>query len=428
DVLAQDLKSIHSDAADAVAELRAENEEHPERGRSVEAQIWATAEFACKMAEDRLFHKQADKRDVKKLRGYLVGVGCELVDHDDNPDTPPVPEEVRVPGNFGDPLVKRIQDQADAWQKVADATDADRDDSLYAPLRAMRTQLADGQERIEAVRDAIQRIRDQRPDEVEIDKRLPELEDLTEQLAELADSIKEFDDSYTEMGPAMKELVEYEENLPKLIRAGFKRASDDATKRLKAAIEPQIRKISEQAEVDAEAVGEMFEKSAAGLSNAAEAINRNGARIIDQQRRELRESEKRTAAAAAKDVDESLSVLARGVNNSTRDINASFALLEGSLKKVLLDLGDRKVNGSGLLGAMTTSAARVGTADFQLALASGQAESYAAVRGEDVNGILLRQAQLQAALQAAADLPAFQIEVPAGAESQTVYNFRIEAE
>src|SRR5690606_17388447 len=147
-----------------------------------------------------------------------------------------------------------------------------------------------------------------------------------------------------------------------------------------------------------------------------------------QQRRELRESEKRTAAAAAKDVDESLSVLARGVNNSTRDINASFALLEGSLKKVLLDLGDRKVNGSGLLGAMTTSAARVGTADFQLALASGQAESYAAVRGEDVNGILLRQAQLQAALQAAADLPAFQIEVPAGAESQTVYNFRIEAE
>jgi hypothetical protein len=74
---------------------------------------------------------------------------------------------------------------------------------------------------------------------------------------------------------------------------------------------------------------------------------------------------------------------------------------------------------------MTTSAAKVGTADYQLALASTTTTSYAGVRGEDVNGIVLRQAQLSAALEAGANLPAFHLTVPSGAQSQTVYTFQI---
>lgn len=425
DLFGERLETINEDAGNAIEELRSEDPERPDRGDSIEAQIWRAAELACEMGEDSAFDEGADERDVSAMRGYLVGVECEPWDHDNNPETPPVPKPVSPPGRFDDPLVKRIQDQSAAWQKVVDATDEERDDSLYGPLRAAKQKLADSQQRITAIREAIEKLREQTPEDVEIDKRLPELDDLTERVEELTGSIEEFEGSYTEMGPAMDDLVKYEEELPHLIRAGFKKASQDATKRLAEAIDPAIRKISKQAEIDSEAVGEMFDKSAAGLSNAAQSINRNGARIIESQRRELRDSEKRTAAAAAKQVDASLSNLARGVSASTRDVNVSFALLEGSLKKVLLDLGDRKVNGSGLLGSMTTSAARVGTADYQLALASGQTESYANVRGEDINGILLKQAQLQAALRAGAELPAFHLEVPPGAESQTVYTFRI---
>lgn len=425
DLFGERLETINEDAGNAIEELRSEDPERPDRGDSIEAQIWRAAELACEMGEDSAFDEGADERDVSAMRGYLVGVECEPWDHDNNPETPPVPKPVSPPGRFDDPLVKRIQDQSTAWQKVVDATDEERDDSLYGPLRAAKQKLADSQQRITAIREAIEKLREQTPEDVEIDKRLPELDDLTEQVEELTGSIEEFEGSYTEMGPAMDDLVKYEEELPHLIRAGFKKASQDATKRLAEAIDPAIRKISKQAEIDSEAVGEMLDKSTAGLSNAAQSINRNGARIIESQRRELRDSEKRTAAAAAKQVDASLSNLARGVSASTRDVNASFALLEGSLKKVLLDLGDRKVNGSGLLGSMTTSAARVGTADYQLALASGQTESYANVRGEDINGILLKQAQLQAALRAGAELPAFHLEVPPGAESQTVYTFRI---
>lgn len=441
DLLDEGLSGIHDDAEKAFAELKSPPEGTPGIDRSMEAQINASAELVCEMAEAGAFDEGADERDVRELRAYLVGVGCQPED-DGDPETPPEePEQLNAPAPFREkgPLLKRVQDQAAAWQKVADLTDQDRDDSLYSALEAVRSQLEAADTRIDHLqdsirksrdanqenRDAIKKIRDQSPEDVVIDTDLPELDELNAQVKELQGTIKEFEGSYGDMAEPMKALWDYQELLPKQIRAGFKNASETAKKELAEALEPAIRKISAQAEIDSEAVGKMFEESAAGLSNASEALNRNGARIIEGQRRELRESEKRTAAAAAREVDESLNDLARGVSSSTRDMDASFVLLQASLKKVLLDLGDRKVNGSGLLGSMTTSAARVGTADYQLALASGQTEAYANVRGQDINGILLQQAQLQAALRAGAELPAFQLDVPDGAESQTVYTFRI---
>ncbi|NYE68814.1 hypothetical protein [Microlunatus parietis] len=442
DALDDGLAGIHDDAEKAIAELKSDDPENPDRGMSVEAQIWEAAELACRMGRGGIGGGGARQSQVDDMRGYLVGLGCEPEDHDNNPETPEVLPEVEPPGRFDEPLVKRVHDQAAAWQKVADLTDEERDDSLYSALKSVRTQLEVADTRIghlhEAIkanrnanqknRDAIQKIRDGVPEDVVIDTKLPELEELNESVKDLESTIKVFQDSYAAMADPMNKFDKYHKELPGKIRAGFKSASDQAKKELAAALEPAIRKIAAQAEIDSEAVGKMFEESAAGLSNASEALNRNGARIIEGQRRELRESERRTAAAAAEQVDRSLSDLARGVSASTRDMDASFVLLQASLKKVLLDLGDRKVNGSGLLGSMTTSAARVGTADYQLALASGQTEAYANVRGQDINGILLQQAQLQAALRAGAELPAFQLEVPEGAESQTVYTFRIGAQ
>lgn len=429
DTLDEGLATIHSDAEGALEELKSEDEEDPERGRSIEAQILAAADHACDMGG----FGGASDRDVEKMRAYLVGTGCELIDDDNNPETPPVPEELEAPSPFRQKgsLLKRVREQAVAWQKVADATDEDREDSLYAGITQLRAQLTAAKDRIKDIQDAVQKIRAQYPDKIdpnsqefrEFKDRISDLTGDTEK--ETEGTVDKFLGSYKAIEEPLNDFKAYHDKLPAKIKAGFKSASDEATKELAEAIEPAIRKISAQAEIDSEAVGEMFDQSAAGLSNGAAAINKNGARIIDSQRRALRDSEKRTAAAAAKQVDESLGDLAKGVSSSTRDVNASFALLEGSLKKVLLDLGDRKVNGSGLLGSMATSAAQVGTADFQLALASGQTEAYANVRGEDINGILLKQAQLQAALKAGAELPAFHLDVPPGAESQTVYTFRI---
>ena len=92
---------------------------------------------------------------------------------------------------------------------------------------------------------------------------------------------------------------------------------------------------------------------------------------------------------------------------------------------MILDLGDPQVQGSGLLGSMAASAAKADTADYQLALASQSAAGYANIRSEDIAGILLRQAQFQAALEQAETFPAFHIELPSGASWQTVYAFHV---
>ena len=80
-------------------------------------------------------------------------------------------------------------------------------------------------------------------------------------------------------------------------------------------------------------------------------------------------------------------------------MEAATTLLTADLRKVLLDLGDRRVGGGGLLGAMATNAATARTADFQLALAGDKATSYANVRSRDIDGLMLRQAQTDAAMQ-----------------------------
>ena len=87
----------------------------------------------------------------------------------------------------------------------------------------------------------------------------------------------------------------------------------------------------------------------------------------------------------------------------------------------------RRVHGSGLLGAMTTGAATARSADYQLALATDKTTSYASVRSADIGGILLRQAQSDAALKMEAELPAFGMDLPSGTEHRTVYTFHIGA-
>lgn len=96
-----------------------------------------------------------------------------------------------------------------------------------------------------------------------------------------------------------------------------------------------------------------------------------------------------------------------------------------SLTSVLLDLGSPKAKGTGILGALSTNAAKSDTADYQLALASQYASGYANVRGEDIAAVLLRQAQFRAALDRTATLKPFHLDIPRGATSQTIYAFTI---
>jgi hypothetical protein len=110
------------------------------------------------------------------------------------------------------------------------------------------------------------------------------------------------------------------------------------------------------------------------VKSTSDAVVKDAEGTVNKQRDELFEQRDALAASLAKSTQSSLANIASSTSGSTRDIEGASALLSSSLNKVMLDLGDRTVNGSGLLGSMATSAAKADTADYQLALASQNAE------------------------------------------------------
>lgn len=172
-------------------------------------------------------------------------------------------------------------------------------------------------------------------------------------------------------------------------------------------------------------LGQMFERSASGLSSSADTVVRDGRKTIDRQKSEFFSAQTQAGNRITETVERGLAQINSGVTSSTRDMEAATTLLTADLRKVLLDLGERRVDGGGLLGAMATNAATARTADYQLALAADASTAYANVRSRDVEGLMLRQAQTDAAMQMLSDLPAFRLDLPSGSQHRTVYSFTI---
>ena len=396
------ITRIHGQAVDARKEIGEQMDDETYGKGSMLAQNAAVADELCQLVAPGVL----GRGQINRIRAYLVDDSCP--DQDGNTHGIGWMRRLHTPYRLS--MEKRLLNQADRWNKIISNTDVtDDQQGPGKDLARIRELVARGHDQVETIRQA----------------RNSNGSELTKQLTELEHDAHRLSGQRNLLGKMLAALQKQQDGLAPTINKAFNDAANEANTQVAGAIEPQIRKVAAQAQVDSRAVGDMFDQSAAGLSNASDQISRNGTRTINAQRRQLQESEKHAEGVASQQVDQALTRMAKGVSASTRDMNGASAQLTDSLKKVLLDLGTRKVNGSGLLGSMTTSAAKVGTADYQLALASTTTTSYAGVRGEDVNGILLRQAQLSAALEAGANLPAFHLTVPSGAQSQTVYTFQI---
>ncbi len=201
--------------------------------------------------------------------------------------------------------------------------------------------------------------------------------------------------------------------------------SENAATEIKGIVDDQVREVAEVGDAGSASVIAAFDRSISGLTSTSDEVVTDAGGTVDKQRNELNERGDALAASLDERTQSSLANIASSTSGSTRDVEGAAALLSSSLNNVMLDLGDRSVNGSGLLGSMATSAAKADTADFQLALASQNAEGYTNIRSRDVDGLLLRQAQFKASLTAVEKLPPFHLEVPAGATSQTLYTLTI---
>ncbi|CEA06765.1 hypothetical protein BN1051_00118 [Arthrobacter saudimassiliensis] len=381
---------------------------------SMAEQISELAAELCDVAEGEEPGKgRLSVEDAEELRSYLTADPCAEKDAEGNPTAPLTP-----PPGFDEPLSARLEAQAASWDAVLAAMDTtDPDAVITQAFEDLETEIS-GIENItlDDVRDAVALLDAAAKDDVQGSRTA--LEELKTALEEAVTSSNTVTVTLAQLQKDQTELVEtlYKE---------IAETSDQAEEAVDEVVNQQIRQVAEIGDNSSGQVVDAFNQSISGLKTTSDGVVTDAKGTVDEQRKDLEEQSGALAGALAESTQRSLERIAAGTSGSTRDVEGASALLSSSLNKVMLDLGDRSVNGSGLLGSMTTNAAKAETADYQLALASQNAEGYANIRSQNVNGLLLRQAQFKASLTAVDELPAFAFEVPAGATSQTLYTLTI---
>ena len=352
---------------------------------------------------------------VERLRSYLTDEACPV--EDDGPTEPgstpaPEPAALQPPFPYSQPMDARLADQAASWDAVVAATDTgDATQGLGASLAALDA-------RVQTLRDAADDVDDAVSDgNGSVGGSVDRLR------SETADALADG----TRLLARLDDVKTQQDALAQQVEDAFADAGGEADAQVKALVGAQVRVVAEQGAVSRQSVVEAFDRSIAGLSSTSDVVVGDSKATIEQQRGALGEQTDGLTAALDQQTAASLERIAQSTASSTRDVEGARTLLAADLAAVLLDLGDREVDGSGILGAMATSAAKADTADYQLALASKNASGYANVRADDIAGIMLRQAQFTASVEAAASLPAFHLDVPSGATSTTLYAFTIGA-
>lgn len=178
--------------------------------------------------------------------------------------------------------------------------------------------------------------------------------------------------------------------------------------------------------------------NALGLSNSAlvgtiiENLGKASNEIVSEGRTSLDEAKKVTeernlalSQEASNKLNASVDAVSRSVNAAVKDSDGAAALLSQDIGRVLADIGENKDKGTGLLGTMATSNAQLGVADLQMAASATDTADFNTVQRGNLEGQLLRSAQLRSSFARLETMPAFADFPSTGAEHVSVYNFRI---
>lgn len=423
---ADEIRKRHEDLAEEVCAIDIAEKEGPQSSRQGDEE-----------------ETEPEPSDLDNLSTQLFGVDCEgnpPADSEDEP-APSLADRLDdvVDETYEDELDAFAEGQEAHWQTAVDELDVRNENSAIFTLDASLQQIEEDleeleglvEEEIEAIdNDADERIREA---EREAEERIIEILEETgaedQRVKGLVGSIQEAtgdaERDQEKVKSALEDLQVYEDKLPEDIRAAFQKVVDETAEELPENIDEQVRVVSDQVNSARDSVIASYNSTIAGLATTSDAVINDTSEQIEEQQSTLETQQDETTSA----LNESTTAVIEGIHqstaSSTRDLEGASAQLGDSLNNVILDLGDPDVQGSGILGSMSASSALSDTADYQLALASQRAAGYANVRSEDIAEIMLRQAQFSASLEAVATLPAFHLDVPSGARSQTIYSFTV---
>ena len=344
-----------------------------------------------------------------------------------------------VDDSYNDELESFVEEQEAHWAAALDELDTGSEESAIAQLNTSLDEVASDLDELEdlvdeeieniqtdaddkvrqAEEDAAERVEDILEEAGEEDARIKEL------VGRIKSSTSDAQSDNAKVQRALEDLSVYEDKLPEDIRRAFQKVVDETAEELPERVDSQVRVVTDRINNAQDAVVNSYNTTISGLATTSDAVVNDTAKQLDEQKASLEEQQDATTEALNQSTTNVLESIHQSTTSSTRDLEGASAQLGASLTNVILDLGDPEIQGSGILGSMSASSAMSDTADYQLALASQRAAGYANVRSEDIAEIMLRQAQFSASLEAASSLQVFHLDVPSGAQTQTIYAFHL---
>ena len=251
---------------------------------------------------------------------------------------------------------------------------------------------------------------------------------LTDSAGEMQRQSSSLDDMAAELSSTAEKLnhsVNAFDGQPSALEQAIS-AAELAQKNGDGALDEQIRRIGSAKDGSGQSADQdVFDRSA--LDQQAQQMTDQAKSTIDAQNQQLANGYTQAQQSMDSATQQAQQSVADSVDQSAADLAGANALLGDDMAKLLADIGDPEAAGSGLLGSLGKNAALAQAADTQLAVASGTMTGYANVRSADLGGLLLRQAQMSAALERLDALPLFQMRKPSGGTTGSVYTFSIES-
>ena len=326
-------------------------------------------------------------------------------------------DKLQAPEGYGQAMDERLNNQARAWDEVIKETDLQ---NPTTPLAQNAKGFSDQVNSLDSALSSVEKAYAGEGDDQNRDR-----DDRQNDPNSLDEKLKSLTSASDELGKNLDELSSQHSELSEALKNAFKDSADETSKNINNLISQEIRQVSAQGSAGADSIQNSFTSSIYGLAEASNVIVRDAGNSLEAQRRDIAGKVENLKASLDGVTQSSLEQLDARTGNASRDLAGASALLADDLNKVILDLGDSRVDGSGLLGALKTNAAKAGAADFQLALASQNAQGYTSVRAEDIAAVQLRQAQFKASLEKLKSLPSFHLPDGGKAEVKVVYTFHI---
>ena len=279
---------------------------------------------------------------------------------------------------------------------------------------AVRTAVAD----VVAARDAIVLAVDGAPDD-------PSKPSLSGSLKDLRTAVTDLRSGYDALNASVDKLDQDQTAAAAGVRTAFDKTAKETTDAVSTTVGTQIRLIGAQAGTSRAAVGASFDAATSGMRASADGITSDSARTIQEQTAQIQDQAAGSSAALSSQVEGSLTSMTQGLTGSVVDIEAARSLLTSDLDRVLLDIGSPDGSGTGLVGIRYSSAALTGSAGYQVAAANQAVAAHGAVRAQDMEGILLQQAQVKASLQAQSRVNGLAAPRPAAEQRTVVYSLRV---